>query len=393
MARSKLQQRLFASAIGLIGFALLLVALEIGLRAAGFSYPPKDEPIALWNRDEDRAMRLGLGLHRSAGRQLWEPRPGASLPAHWVRESERINDLAYRGPRREPSRANGVLRIATMGDSSTFGYGVPYAVTYSAQLEQILRAEGRSVEVLDFGVIGYTLLQGIERYREVVRRYHPDVVVAAFGAVNDHHPAQGPRDSDKIAGARPREGRWQALFRVAREESRILHGLAYVVTPSSVEDPEETAAREAVLLERHLQHQHMGELDFEVEHRGLRRVPLDEFQSGLETLAQLVQADGAKLILLSLPRRPGVEGQSPVLRAYSQAMAEFCAKQSQDRGAAPASIQLCDARADLREYRQRWNGDPNLNFLDGDDFHPSKRGHRRLAELLRTSVAQACGWP
>src|SRR5687768_5026314 len=125
MSRSRIQKGLTLSLLSLVGVLAVLGILEVVLRARGFDFPPAEEPIAIWNPDEDRDLRLGLGLHRSVPRQLWEPRPDALIPPAWTREPERVNESAYRGPERAEPKPAGTLRIATLGDSSTFGYAVP----------------------------------------------------------------------------------------------------------------------------------------------------------------------------------------------------------------------------------------------------------------------------
>ena len=104
-AMPKIVKRLL---IALVSVILCAGALELWLRWNGFEYPPV-EPIQIWNRVEDRDMRLGQGLHEYAGRQLWRPRPGAEIP--W---GGTVNELGYRGPVLKPEKTPGVLRIATL---------------------------------------------------------------------------------------------------------------------------------------------------------------------------------------------------------------------------------------------------------------------------------------
>ncbi|HTF89075.1 MAG TPA: GDSL-type esterase/lipase family protein [Planctomycetota bacterium] len=373
MAQLSMKKGLFVSLFSLVGCLGLLALLEVGLRVFGFEYPPSDDPIAIWNADEDRGLRLGRGLHRVAARQLWEPRPKALLPLAWTGDPEHVNSAGYRGPLRREEKTPGVLRIATMGDSSTFGFGVPYADTYSAQLEASLNAAGLRAEVLDFGVIGYTLLQGIERYKARVRDYHPDVVIEAFGAVNDHHVAQGLQDTPKIAQSSSDEGALAVLGRRARENLRLFHLLARGLDSMHREDPaqREEQDRRAVLINASLSH--VGELDFEENWHAERRVPPQEFEAALGELKKLVEADGASLLVVSMPRRPGVDMVAPVLRSYSAIVVDFCKATGNP---------LYDGRSDFRDYRAIEHGDPYLFFIDGDDYHPSKRGHARIARRL-----------
>lgn len=84
----------------------------------------------------------------------------------------------------------GVLRIACLGDSSTFGYNMEVDEGYPRQLQALLDAQypGR-FEVLNFGIPGHASLQGVERLKHLALGFHPDVVTFAFGT-NDRffHP-------------------------------------------------------------------------------------------------------------------------------------------------------------------------------------------------------------
>lgn len=376
MPTPTLQQGLRRSLAVLAACLALCGALELVLRAVGFEPRPAADPIVIWNVAEDRALGVGGGLHRFVPRQLWEPRPGAWIPSSWAPDGESVNADAFRGPRRERAKPAGVLRIATLGDSSTFGYGVPYASTYSARLEAELAEAGVRAEVLDFGVIGFTLLQGIERYADRVRAFQPDVVVAAFGSINDHLLAQGLPDAEKIAAFAREPSGLAALGAAAREHSRLVQWCAGgldALRGAREEAPPVGLAQDELA-------PHVGEVDLEQRLQGRRRVSLDEFRAALARFSELVRADGASLVVFSLPRRPGVEFNSPVLRQYSQAIEEH-ARASGDV--------LCDGRADFRAYRQVEHGDPSLFFLDGDDVHPSPRGHRRLARALAAAVLAA----
>ena len=60
------------------------------------------------------------------------------------------NSIGLRGP--ELADPKPEIRIACVGDSVTFGWGVSYEESYPARLERLLIERGRSVEVLNAGV-------------------------------------------------------------------------------------------------------------------------------------------------------------------------------------------------------------------------------------------------
>lgn len=68
-------------------------------------------------------------------------------------------------------------RIALVGDSNTFSEEVAFDESWGQQLEIRL---GKSVQVLNFGVMGYSIAQAYLRYVKEVRPWHPDVVIFGF---------------------------------------------------------------------------------------------------------------------------------------------------------------------------------------------------------------------
>ena len=81
-----------------------------------------------------------------------------------------------------------VVRVACIGDSITFGYGVGRGASFCAQLEthlnRRLRGEARRFEVLNFGVAGYSCAQIVESVPAKALKYRPDVIVYGY-CLND----------------------------------------------------------------------------------------------------------------------------------------------------------------------------------------------------------------
>ncbi|MCC6405794.1 MAG: hypothetical protein IT453_01415 [Planctomycetes bacterium] len=358
----KLVKRLL---IALLSVTVFFGAAEALLRANGFEYPPL-EPIQVWNRVEDKEIRLGTSMHEYAERQMWRPRVGAEVP--W---GGTINEFGYRGPALKKEKTPGVLRIATLGDSSTFGHSVKYEDTYSAQLEKFLDVAGYDCEVLDAGVVGFTIRQGIERYDELVREFQPDIVIEAFGAVNDHLQAlQSVPDKEKIAMNVATGGFWTQIGLWLRQDSRIVH---FVAKRIDLAKGVTSDVRGKVFLERKKE----AELDPYVglvKFPGKRRVPLDDFEACLLELEKRVEADGGRLILVSMPRQPEVEAKSPVLLEYSKMVLDVGARQGLDVVDGRALFQA--ALAEGRTVEQ----------LFADAYHPKPAGHRLLAQALGKAI-------
>ena len=79
-----------------------------------------------------------------------------------------------------PRTTDGEVVIVAFGDSLTAGYGLPAQEAYPAKLEASLRAEGKSVRVINAGVSGETTRGNLER-AEFIRGQNPDIVLLGIG--------------------------------------------------------------------------------------------------------------------------------------------------------------------------------------------------------------------
>jgi lysophospholipase L1-like esterase len=95
--------------------------------------------------------------------------------------------------------AAGTIRVACLGDSDTYGYGLPDREynCYPAQLERILKEVDSRYETRNFGVNGATVLQRGDKpymrqnaYHDALE-YEPDVVVFHFGGNATRPPNRG----------------------------------------------------------------------------------------------------------------------------------------------------------------------------------------------------------
>jgi lysophospholipase L1-like esterase len=114
-------------------------------------------------------------------------RPSFDGPAFGV--MLRTNRYGFRGPdwRREKDPAS--FRIALVGDSHAFGFGVSFEHTVGERLASILAVKtGRRFEVLNFGVSGYNSQQELAVFRTDVLAFSPDLVIL-LPCNNDHEPA------------------------------------------------------------------------------------------------------------------------------------------------------------------------------------------------------------
>ncbi len=115
---------------------------------------------------------------------FWSLRPLAESP-----DGERwINSDGLRGPE-IGAKGEAEYRVLNLGESTTFAAQVRYEESYSALLEELLNREPRErrVRVLNGGVPGYSLLQGVQFLKLRGQRFKPDMVTLYFG-FNDFLP-------------------------------------------------------------------------------------------------------------------------------------------------------------------------------------------------------------
>jgi lysophospholipase L1-like esterase len=103
--------------------------------------------------------------------------PGADLVVHGARvvvsaDGRRIPENGETSPR------PGALRVAVLGDSTAFGWGVAFDQTYAAVLCARLEVmTSRPVELRNWAVPGYNTAQEAALYRQAVRAWKPHLVI------------------------------------------------------------------------------------------------------------------------------------------------------------------------------------------------------------------------
>jgi hypothetical protein len=153
----------------LVGLAVGLLVLEIGLRIVGYSSPE------FYEADETLGYRL---IPNMSG---WYTREGRSFVE--------INSDGFRDVEHAIAKPEGTYRIAVVGDSYVEGLQVERDEAFSSYLPAIMREcdalKAKNVEVLRFGVSGYSTAQEMLMLREKVWKYSPDMVMLAVTTNND----------------------------------------------------------------------------------------------------------------------------------------------------------------------------------------------------------------
>lgn len=97
------------------------------------------------------------------------------------------NELGLRDDAVSAEKSEGELRILMLGDSITFGWGVPEPDTVSSQLEKRLNAGGIPATVINTGVGNYNSTMAVEYFMERGRHLNPDIVILNY-FINDAEP-------------------------------------------------------------------------------------------------------------------------------------------------------------------------------------------------------------
>lgn len=349
--------------IGVLISVAMFATIELGLRLVAFDYPPLDTSMIIWNPRRDAAMADDANLHRFDPDTLWAPRGGAALP--WT-EGETVSPAGFRFADPDSEAKH---RLLALGDSSTFGLGVGDADTYSARLQTKVAAaiDDTAVQVVNGGIIGTSIRQGLERYRVLRRSWQPDIVIAAFGAVNEHWPT-AHSDDDKIALLRSQASRISRWARWVRANTRVGHVAGWAL--------DQREGGRTAILQRRLEAERTRVRAHHDRTAGeyLRRVSAAEFSDALAALRSEIAADGGSLVLLAMPRRARNEAKLPMLREYDEALHAFAA----ERG-----VPLVDGRALFQTAIEAGATEDQL-FVD--EWHPTPRGHEILAEGLTPPV-------
>ncbi len=251
-----------------------------------------------------------------------------------------INAEGLREDREIPlEKAEGVLRIACVGDSITFGQGVEAAQAFPKLLEKALDAPGRRVEVLNFGVPGQNTVIEAEYLRRKVLAWHPDRVLLTI-TLNDI-------EDEPYQDLSRRPWHVRVLSR-----SLLLQWLA----------PQAGAALRAA---------GMGGRTTETGYRDGYRPESSSWARMREALSAMdadCRRSGARLaVLIHTDLGPPLDERYPLLDIHAR-IEGFC----RSRGIPAASS--------FPEFR---GGNPAALKVHPLDAHPNAEGHRRLMQAWR----------
>ena len=176
-------------------------------------------------------------------------------------------------------RKTGQQRILAIGDSNTFGWGVPTHDSFAEVLDDMLP----DAVVINMGVSGYTSFQGYETLAKHFETLHPDLVIASFN-FNDRRamPAEEATDSEhKFAR--------EALL----HQTDLVRGNLYLYRTMQY------AMSILGILNEHPNQR--GTMDVRGAHA---RVPPSKYRRNLEKIARLCKEHNVPLVFIVLQDNP-----------------------------------------------------------------------------------------
>ena len=262
-----------------------------------------------------------------------EHRPSAH--AHLMGVDVEINGRGLRDRTFEIPKPHGILRIMVLGDSMTFGWGVPVEATYPKVLERWLNERrspetGRTYEVVNTGVGNYNTAQQGAYFSSRGLEYQPDLVILAF-FVNDAEPTPHPNAS------------WL-------DQNSYL----YVLARSAWDT---------------LSRQRGWKPEYEAYYRDLYREDAPgwlAWQTAFAELVQLCGREGIEIVLVQVPELHDTSADRPFVGIYERT-AEVA------RG----------ARVPVIDLHPGFEGmEPPSLWVSRGDAHPNVRAHRIMAKAL-----------
>jgi lysophospholipase L1-like esterase len=313
------------------GLLVMLVLGEVALRVVDRGHPYYSAP-ELYQPSSDPRVQF-------------EPRPSFVGYSEGTQVSTNSRGLRERElPLVKPP---GTRRVVFIGDSVTFGPGIPDNQPFARVLEASLGEGGAGpVETVNAGVVGYNSIQELARLENVGLAYQPDVVVLTFLAndlletfsIFDHQY----EPDGVLAGAKVWLRRNSHLYRFLQD----IYWRAGQEARRTREGPTEPLRK---------------------------RERLEERLATLDQMIRVARANGAGFLLVLYPDNlddpvsPGPSGERLTLR---QELTQFAAREQ-----VPV-VDLTTALGDVRDPRAR-------QYRLREDPHPSVEGHRVIAETLR----------
>jgi len=146
-------------------------------------------------------------IKKSENKNLfWEWVPDTDCSAHYI--PIHINTLGLRDYEYGKNKSQDTIRIAAVGDSYTFGWGVQLNQTYENVLESMLKEDrSKNYEVLNFGMPGLNTMEEESKIESEVISFNPDIIIIGYTSADpgcEHIELCNPELFDATRAAYPK---------------------------------------------------------------------------------------------------------------------------------------------------------------------------------------------
>jgi lysophospholipase L1-like esterase len=328
--------------VSLVSLVFFLAVLETVLRLAGVDTFFQNRFFVL-----NRALDYPEVFEKDKD-LFWRLRPDQTVTSRFFEgKTYRINSFGLRGDEIKPKSAK--LRIITLGNSCTFGWGVDYESTYAERLATLL-SEG--YEVINAGVPGYSSLQGRRFFEQELLELNPDIITILF-AWNDH---------------------WAAANGIADNKQEF--------PPEGILFLQNLLSR--LHTYRFLKKQLLSTVEAELDSVWDRptpvyRVGLSDYHDNLIAICRTAKARGIKPILLTSPI-PSLQtyyppGSRSNMHRYHERYNEVVREV-----ASAEEVGLVDLAGEFDKFGDLWDN------VSRDPFHFNARGHSVAAERIAAYI-------
>ncbi len=303
-----------------------------------------------------------------------DPAQGYTLRPGAPDGESRISTAGLRDRELAHAKPPGVVRIAAIGDSITFGFGNEPGESFPKQLEALLNAcageGGARVEVLNLGVPGYNTVQIAARLRAVGLAFEPDAVVYGY-SLNDPQDYSVEAEALKTLRAAFRERTHTGFARW------LSHSRLYLLARKlAFERVKREALRARPLLDPGWRAAMSGAREDYFRSIHAEGEPTARLRAGFDQLAAIAHERELPLLVAIFPLFGAKGGFRP--EALADVHAQVAALAS-ERGF--STLDLLPVYGARREPRY-WH----------DFMHPDALGHRVAAEAIRDWMC-ARAWP
>jgi lysophospholipase L1-like esterase len=318
-------------------FLLCLAVVEVVLRFNGYG---------------------NLEVYQPDPKLYWRLKPNQECFTKVDHKPVHVNSLGTRGREFSPQKPPDTIRILSLGDSKTFGWGMSDGETYSAILEKSLQRTNSSkkVEVINGGVNAWSYPQIASFFQQYAHEWKPDIVI-----IGDANPwTQFPEEPDA-------EFLKKFLWRVRLKNFLRRFALFHYVVEAKLQKVYEHQRRRFVPVDA------KQDTLFKEQQQ---KDPDALFRESIDKICAFALTNGIQPVLIFIPFQDAMTATNTTMDGALRAKRQVSAKYQ---------VPFHDFMEDLRPQAKDL-------YLEGDTVHLTGAGNeiigRRLAEIVSSLLKQ-----